>query len=181
MPPEEVFVGAAQKGREERLEEFLHAKVLEYLRRHADEKPSPRPGDWPRDLTLTRQSDPPLERRPIQYRQFGFSTDQEAPQWPAPDRPRLPQRCVYNYDVYLTDAGELWGVVVFKVLNTEATAAAWKKHRVAPDMLAKIPIWGPQESSLPIESSRPLEARETSLATLVLGAKARDRLRLMGR
>ena len=176
-PPLEVFVGAAKKQGAERLEDFLQNKVLEYLRQHADERLTARPGEAPRDLTLTRQTDPPQERRPIPYRHFAYRSEQESPQWPAPDRPRLPQRCTYHYDVYLTDSAEQWGVVVFKSLNIEATLDAWRKAAAPSELIMRLP----QKSALQMDPATGLETKECSLATLIIGARARARLRLLER
>jgi hypothetical protein len=177
VPPLEILVGAINKGPGEKLDDFLQSKVLEHLRQHADERLTPRPGESPRDLMLTHETDSPHDRRPVQYRHFAYRSEQESPQWPAPERPRLPQRCIYHYDVYITDAGELWGVVVVKSLNVDATHAGWRKAKVAPDVLARLP----QKSALQIDPAQHLEAREASLSTLVVGPRARARLRALGR
>jgi hypothetical protein len=181
VPPVEVFVGEAKKAKDERADAWLNGRVLEYLRLHADEKPGPRAGDSPSELVLTRFSDSPTDRKPIRYRRYGFHTDQESPQWPSPSRPRLPERCQYNYDVYLTETPETWAVVVFKELNTTATAESWLKRGVSADQVKKLPAWNPKPLTLNAEFGQPLAAREASLATLVVGERAERRLKLMGR
>jgi hypothetical protein len=177
VPPLEAFVGATTKKPEEGLEELLHSRILEFLRQHADERLTARPVESPRDLIVTRQSDSPHERRPVRYRHFAYRSEHESPQWLAPDRPQLPERCIYHYDIYITDTVEFWGVVVFKSLNLEATLNAWRKTKVSPDMLMKLP----QRSLLQVDSTRGVDAKETSLATLLIGARAKARLRLIGR
>jgi len=180
-PPLETFVGAAKMGRDESVAQFVQNRVLEYLRLHADEKPAPRPGDSPGEIVVTRWSDSLADQQPIRYRRWGFRTGQELPQWPAPARAKLPQRCVYDYDVFVTENSGLWGVVVFKVLNTEATAKSWEKRSVAAELVRKLPTWEPPSANLTTESGQPLEAKEASLATLRTGERAAERLKVLRR
>jgi hypothetical protein len=174
VPPLEVIVGAVKKTPDERLEEFLQAKVLTYLRLHADERLTPRSGESPREITLLRQTDPPQEQRPTTFQCFPFRTEQETPQWPAPERTRVPHGCVYHYDIYLADNGEFWGAVVFKSLAIEATLESWRKAKVGTEMMQRLP----QKSLLVTDTVTGLNPRECSLATLIVGARARARLRL---
>jgi hypothetical protein len=180
-PPLDAFVGAAKKSKEESVEQFLQNRVLEYLRLHADEKPAARPGDSPGEIVVTRFSDSLADQQPIRFRRWGYRTNQELPQWPAPARAKLPQRCVFDYDVFVTENAGWWGVVVFKVLNTEATAKSWEKRSVAAELVRKLPTWEPPSAHLTTESGQPLEAREVSLATLRTGERAAERWKLLRR
>ncbi len=177
VPPFEILVGATKKEPGKSLEDFVNTTVLDYLRLHADERLTPRAGESPHDLTVLRQSDSPHQRWPIVYRHYAYRSEQELPQWPAPERPKLPARCSYDYDIYVTDAEEFWGVVVFKTLNLEATREAWQKARIRPEEVLKLP----QRMVLGVDQTKKLNARETSLSTLLIGARAKARLRLIGR
>lgn len=181
MPDLELLLGLLPRASDEKAAEIVHRHVLDRLRVHADERPLPRSGEPSSEYIATRWSDPPEHRAPVVYRRYPFHTDQERPLWPAPRRAELPHRCTYHYDVYVHDAGAHWAVVVFKLLASRETEAAWRKAEVRSDLLQRIPIREFRAAHVAAEFGGKLEAWQASLATLRVGAPAQERLRLAGR
>lgn len=170
VPPLEILVGVLSK----KTEGDIDAKVKEALRVHADANPEPR-SPTHRNEFFIRQGESrhlPEAGDRIKYERAGWTT-REKPLWPAPDRAKAPEVCVYDYDVYTRSVGDWLVIVILKRLNREETAKLWKEKGVDQGLIDRLPNWEPKKAG----DQNPLRA---SLATLRVGAAAKARLDAYG-
>ncbi len=176
VPPLEVLVGVLSK----KTEGDIDAKVKEALRAHADANPEPRSPPHRTEFFIRQGESRHLPRdQPseagdrIKYERAGWTT-REKPLWPAPDRAKAPEVCVYDYDVYTRSVGDWLVIVIFKRLNRAETAKLWKEKGVDQALIDRLPSWEPKKAG----DQNQLRA---SLATLRVGAAAKARLEPYGK